>query len=124
TLGGGTLARARPGAAPHPDSAFEEPAGRRQETTRRPSPNPAVIDAPPAKAIAISRGGSSPSSRAREEGRPPQPRGVSSEHERPRKPTLDEMGPGPDREAKPYRPGPRSTSGRAGMRGRWRPPGR
>src|SRR6185295_16244265 len=42
--------------------------------------------------------------------------------ERPRKPTLDEMGPGP--ESKPYRPGPRSTSGRAGMRGGWKPRGR
>jgi excinuclease ABC subunit B len=42
--------------------------------------------------------------------------------EAPRKPTLDEMGPG--RESKPYRPGPRSTSGRAGMRGGWRPRGR
>jgi excinuclease ABC subunit B len=40
----------------------------------------------------------------------------------PRKPTLDEMGPGP--ESKPYRPGPRSTSGRAGMRGGWKPRGR
>ena len=40
----------------------------------------------------------------------------------PRKPDLDEMG--PQREAKPYRPGPRSTSGRAGMRGGWKPRGR
>jgi excinuclease ABC subunit B len=42
--------------------------------------------------------------------------------ERPRKPTLDEMGPQP--ESKPYRSGPRSTSGRPGMRGGWRPKGR
>jgi excinuclease ABC subunit B len=42
--------------------------------------------------------------------------------EGPRKPTLDEMGPGP--ESKPYRPGPRSTTGRPGMRGGWRPRGR
>ena len=42
----------------------------------------------------------------------------------PRKPTLDEMGPGPDRESKPYRPGARSTSGRAGMRGGFKPRGR
>ena len=40
----------------------------------------------------------------------------------PRKPDLDEMG--PQRESKPYRPGPRSTSGRAGMRGGWKPRGR
>ena len=69
-------------------------------------------DDPTAKAIAISGGGSSPSPRARGEGRGP------------RKPTLDEMGPGPDKESKPYRPGPRSTTGRPGMRGGWRPRGR
>jgi excinuclease ABC subunit B len=40
----------------------------------------------------------------------------------PRKPDLDEMGPGP--ESKPYRPGPRSTSGKPGMRGGWKPRGR
>jgi excinuclease ABC subunit B len=45
-----------------------------------------------------------------------------AERDAPRKPTLDEMGPGP--ESKPYRPGPRSTSGRAGMRGGWKPRGR
>ena len=52
------------------------------------------------------------------------PGGVRGAREAPRKPTLDEMGPGPDKESKPYRPGPRSTSGRAGMRGGWRPRGR
>jgi len=42
---------------------------------------------------------------------------------RPRKPDLDEMGPGP--ESKPYRStGPRSTGGKAGQRGGWRPRGR
>jgi excinuclease ABC subunit B len=40
----------------------------------------------------------------------------------PRKPGLDEMGPGP--ESKPYRPGPRSTSGKPGMRGGGKPRGR
>ena len=41
-----------------------------------------------------------------------------------RKPDLDEMGPG--RESKPYRPGPgpRSTTGKPGMRGGWKPRGR
>jgi hypothetical protein len=43
------------------------------------------------------------------------------QHEAPRKPTLDEMGPAP--ESRPYR-GPRSTTGRPGMRGGWRPRGR
>ncbi len=41
---------------------------------------------------------------------------------RPRKPTLDEMGPGP--ETKPYRSGPRSTGGKPGQRGGWKPGGR
>ena len=42
----------------------------------------------------------------------------------PRKPTLDEMGPGP--ETKPYRvgSGPRSTMGKPGQRGGWKPRGR
>ena len=31
---------------------------------------------------------------------------------------------GPVTESKPYRPGPRSTTGRAGMRGGWKPRGR
>jgi excinuclease ABC subunit B len=58
--------------------------------------------------------------------------GIATYHEvkpagdgkRPRKPTLDEMGPG--RETKPYRPGvaPRSSSGRPGQRGGWKPRGR
>ena len=45
--------------------------------------------------------------------------------EGPRKPTLDEMGPG--LESKPYRPdaaSPRSSSGKPGMRGGWKPRGR
>jgi excinuclease ABC subunit B len=39
----------------------------------------------------------------------------------PRKPTLDEMGPGPDKESLPYRPGPRgrSTAGKGGTHA-WR----
>ena len=39
-----------------------------------------------------------------------------------RKPALDDMGPGP--ESKPYRSGPRSSGGRAGMRGGWKPRGK
>jgi excinuclease ABC subunit B len=96
------------------DLDFEEAARLRDEIKRLRTTELAVIDDPTAKAIAISRGGSSPSPspRARGEGRGP------------RKPTLDEMGPGPDKESKPYRPGPRSTTGRPGMRGGWRPRGR
>src|SRR5690349_10752536 len=91
------------------DLDFEEAARLRDEIERLRATELAVIDDPTAKAIAIARSGS-PSPRTRGEG--------------PRKPTLDEMGPGPDKESKPYRPGPRSTSGRAGMRGGWRPRGR
>jgi excinuclease ABC subunit B len=91
------------------DLDFEEAARLRDEIKRLRATELAVIDDPTAKAIAIARSGS-PSPRTRGEG--------------PRKPTLDEMGPGPDKESKPYRPGPRSTSGRAGMRGGWRPRGR
>jgi excinuclease ABC subunit B len=49
------------------------------------------------------------------------PHRPGAKHEPPRKPTLDEMGPG--QESRPYR-GPRSTTGRPGMRGGWRPRGR
>jgi excinuclease ABC subunit B len=91
------------------DLDFEEAARLRDEIKRLRATELAVIDDPTAKAVAIARGGS-PSPRTRGEG--------------PRKPTLDEMGPGPDKESKPYRPGPRSTSGRAGMHGGWRPRGR
>jgi excinuclease ABC subunit B len=61
-------------------------------------------------------------------GRAPSPanfaaRGLRSRGERPapRKPTLDEMGPGVQKEARPYRPGPRgrSTAGKGGTRA-WR----
>jgi excinuclease ABC subunit B len=52
---------------------------------------------------------------------PHRPGGKGAKSEGPRKPTLDEMGPGP--ESKPYR-GPRSTTGRPGMRGGWKPRGR
>ena len=102
----------------------------------------AVIDDPTAKAVAISRMGGAPSAGSRSRVHTPahDEMGIALQHEsitnRPnmkdaakepngaRKPTLDEMGPGPDREAKRYRAGPRSTTGRAGMRGGWKPRGR
>jgi excinuclease ABC subunit B len=93
------------------DLDFEEAARLRDEIKRLRATELAVLDDPTAKAIAISRSGS-PSHQVRGEG------------DGPRKPNLDEMGPGPAKESKPYRPGPRSTSGRAGMRGGWRPRGR
>jgi excinuclease ABC subunit B len=93
------------------DLDFEEAARLRDEIKRLRATELAVLDDPTAKAIAISRSGSH------------SPRG-QAEGDGPRKPTLDEMGPGAAKESKPYRPGPRSTSGRAGMRGGWRPRGR
>src|SRR5262249_38663660 len=110
-------------AAP-PRLDFEEAARPRGGSKRLRATELAVIDDPTAKAIAIARGRPSSSPRLRGESRPPQAGGVRDMREAPRKPTLDEMGPGPDKESKPYRSGPRSTSGRAGMRGGWRPPGR
>ncbi len=100
------------------DLDFEEAARLRDEVKRLRATELAVIDDPTAKVVAISRGSRdavspSPLRAGRERGR-----------EGPRKPTLDEMGPGPDKESKPYRAGPRSTTGRPGMRGGWRPRGR
>src|SRR5262249_61932473 len=89
------------------DLDFEEAARLRDEIKRLRATELAVIDDPTAKAIAIARSGPSPSPRTRGEGGAPEPRGVTGMHERPRKPALDEMGPGPDKESKPYRPGPR-----------------
>src|SRR5262249_50130601 len=106
------------------DLDFEEAARLRDEIKRLRATELAVLDDPTAKAIAISR--SSPSPRLRGEGRGEgdSPRAEAREDRGPRKPTLKEMGPGPANESKPYRSGPRSTSGRAGMRGGWRPRGR
>jgi excinuclease ABC subunit B len=127
------------------DLDFEEAARLRDEIKRLRATELAVVDDPTAKHL------SSPSPRLRGEGtsrRPPSGGGPSRVHkpaldemgialyhetlphrpgrkggerDAPRKPTLDEMGPGP--ESKPYR-GPRSTSGRAGMRGGFKRRGR
>ena len=80
------------------DLDFEEAARVRDEVKRLRTMELAVVDDPTAKRPAIS----------------------VSARKGPRKPNLDEMGPGP--ESKPHR-GPRSTSGRAGMRGGWKPRG-
>jgi excinuclease ABC subunit B len=101
------------------DLDFEEAARLRDEIKRLRATELAVIDDPTAKAIAISRSGSPSPLRAASRGE-----AAHGLRDGPRKPTLDEMGPGPSKESKPYRPGPRSTSGRAGMRGGWRPRGR
>src|SRR5215472_15107433 len=102
------------------DLDFEEAARLRDEIKRLRATELAVIDDPTAKAIAISRTSPSP---LRGGSRGEAARGRDA-RQPPRKPTLDEMGPGPAKESKPYRPGPRSTTGRPGMRGGWRPRGR
>jgi excinuclease ABC subunit B len=119
------------------DLDFEEAARLRDEIKRLRTTELAVIDDPTAKAIAISRSAppaTGAPSRVHKpaldemgialyhESVPYRPGGSGKRREGPRKPTLDEMGPGP--ESKPYRPGPRSTTGRPGMRGGWRPRGR
>jgi excinuclease ABC subunit B len=97
------------------DLDFEEAARLRDEIKRLRATELAVIDDPTAKAVAIARAprGAAPATSLR-----------SGPRQGPRKPTLDEMGPGPEKESKPYRAGPRSTTGRPGMRGGWRPRGR
>jgi excinuclease ABC subunit B len=100
------------------DLDFEEAARLRDEIKRLRTTELAVLDDPTAKAIAISRSSPSPL-RGGSRGE-----AALGRRDGPRKPTLDEMGPGPDKESKPYRPGPRSTTGRPGMRGGWRPRGR
>ncbi|MGH6771100.1 MAG: excinuclease ABC subunit UvrB [Xanthobacteraceae bacterium] len=130
------------------DLDFEEAARLRDELKRLRATELAVVDDPTAK-----RPGSSGAARSRGEGggegqkreghraSPQRSRihkptldemGIATYHEvaphrpddkRPRKPNLDEMGPG--QEAKPYRPGgPRSTMGKPGQRGGWKPRGR
>jgi excinuclease ABC subunit B len=89
------------------DLNFEEAARLRDEIKRLRATELAVLDDPTAKlpGISPSRGGLSAG-----------PRGVKAGRG-PRKPGLDEMGPGT--ESAPYR-GPRSSLGRPGMRGGFR----
>ena len=101
------------------DLDFEEAARLRDEIRRLRTTELAVVDDPTAKQPTAQQARSS--ARWRGEGRDTGMRGDAG---RPRKPALDEMGPGPQKESKPYRPGPRSTTGRPGMRGGWRPRGR
>jgi excinuclease ABC subunit B len=120
------------------DLDFEEAARLRDEVKRLRTTELAVVDDPTAKnPVAAGSGGRSARSKVHKpeldemgialyhESLPYRPGGQgakASKRDAPRKPTLDEMG--PQRESKPYRPGPRSTSGRAGMRGGWKPRGR
>jgi excinuclease ABC subunit B len=105
------------------DLDFEEAARLRDEIKRLRSTELAVIDDPTAKSPSPERGGAPAKARGASDGGRGGIRGGAQRDWSPRKPSLDEMGPGPDKESRPYR-GPRSTSGRPGMRGGWRPRGR
>jgi excinuclease ABC subunit B len=125
------------------DLDFEEAARLRDEIKRLRATELAVVDDPTAKRPGVSpsprrgdgkrAGSGGGTSRVHKpaldemgialyhETLPHRPGQKGGKREPPRKPTLDEMGPGP--ESKPFR-GPRSTGGRAGMRGGWKPRGR
>jgi excinuclease ABC subunit B len=114
------------------DLDFEEAARLRDELKRLRATELAVVDDPSAKVVRLPspRGqqGQMKGTRVRKpsldemgialshEVAPLRPRGKDK---RPRKPNLDEMGPGV--ESIPDRSGPRSTQGKPGMRGGWKP---
>ena len=111
-------ARMRTAAA---DLDFEEAARLRDELKRLRATELAVVDDPTAKYPASGATRSASPSPSRGGSRGEAARG-GGQREKPRKPTLDEMGPG--MESKLYRPGaasPRSTTGKPGMRGGWKP---
>jgi excinuclease ABC subunit B len=94
---------------------FEEAARLRDEIKRLRATELAVLDDPAARGASPSPAGGG-SSAAKGGGRGGARRGE------PRKPSLDEMGPGV--EAVPGKPGPRSSLGRPGMRGGFKKRGR
>jgi excinuclease ABC subunit B len=100
------------------DLDFEEAARLRDEIKRLRATELAVVDDPTAKRpFSSPPARRAPSPLAGEGGEDARARGRNA-RSGPRKPTLDEMGPGP--ESAPYR-GPRSTMGRPGMRGGFKP---
>ncbi len=125
------------------DLDFEEAARLRDEIKRLRSTELAVIDDPTAKVLSSpdERGAPRRSTQREGAGKVHKPAldemGIALDHEvaphrprtnkrdAPRKPTLDEMGPGvesiPAKSTEPGRAGPRSTLGRPGMRGGWKP---
>jgi excinuclease ABC subunit B len=122
------------------DLNFEEAARLRDELKRLRATELAVVDDPTAKYPSPARGGGrreAPGGGSRvhkpaldemgialyHEVAPYRPGAKGAKRDGPRKPTLDEMG--PDIEAIPAkRTGPRSTGGKAGMRGGWKSRGR
>ena len=100
------------------DLDFEEAARLRDELKRLRATELAVIDDPTAKRPA-------PSPQGRGGGR--DVRRMGERRSRIHKPSLDEMGIALSHEVAPHRPGsggPRSTSGKPGQRGGWKPRGR
>jgi excinuclease ABC subunit B len=121
------------------DLDFEEAARLRDEIKRLRSTELAVTDDPTAKFLPPSPAGGGPARNARRGGavaRAPSKvhkpsldeMGIALYHEvaplrsaAPRKPNLDEMGPGVESIPAKDRTGPRSSLGRPGMRGGWKP---
>jgi excinuclease ABC subunit B len=120
------------------DLDFEEAARLRDEIKRLRATELAVIDDPTAKVVSLPSPGERASSRRSGEreggGKVHKPgldeMGIALYHEvkparsggkGPRKPNLDEMGPGVESIPGNRSGGPRSTLGRPGMRGGWKP---
>ncbi|HEY0567222.1 MAG TPA: excinuclease ABC subunit UvrB [Xanthobacteraceae bacterium] len=121
------------------DLNFEEAARLRDELKRLRATELAVVDDPTAKVTRLpspgARGGMTSPSKVHKpaldemgialyhEVAPYRPGGKGAKRDGPRKPTLDEMGPGVE-SIPAKRTGPRSTTGKPGMRGGWKPRGR
>jgi excinuclease ABC subunit B len=127
------------------DLDFEEAARLRDEIKRLRATELAVIDDPTSKILTSPQGGEGGRAQRGRVGGPSAGRGRSRIHKptldemgialhhevaphrpgaderSPRKPTLDEMGPGVESVPAKQQSGPRSTLGRPGMRGGWKP---
>ena len=98
------------------DLDFEESARLRDEIKRLRQTELAVVDDPTAKRPALPSPGGGGSARAARRG--------GGSLQGPHKPGLDETGIAITHEVTPSRPSPRSTLGKPGMRGGFKPPRR
>jgi excinuclease ABC subunit B len=113
------------------DLNFEEAARLRDELKRLRATELAVVDDPTTKVVKLPASGSKVHKPALDEMgialyhevAPHRPGAKGGRRNGPHKPTLDEMGPGVE-SIPAKRSGPRSTTGKPGMRGGWRPRGR